>query len=115
MSSRFSFSNLPWVHNIQNAVDSAVHDIARAAGGVAESFRGPGHSPQNQQQQQQQQPPFPFFFPQATTQPPPAAAASTQRTPAASARAIRQLPTILVAPEDLVDENNRECCICMEP
>lgn len=38
----------------------------------------------------------------------------TQRAPPASARAIRQLPTIRVAPEDLIDPNNRECCVCLE-
>lgn len=37
-----------------------------------------------------------------------------QGAPPASARAIRQLPTICVKPEDLVDESNRECCICLE-
>lgn len=36
------------------------------------------------------------------------------RNPPASQRAIRQLPTVVVAPEDLVDPNNRECCICLE-
>jgi len=35
-------------------------------------------------------------------------------TPCASQRAIRQLPIIVVSSEDLVDENNRECCICFE-
>lgn len=34
--------------------------------------------------------------------------------PPASAKAIRQLPTVIVTPQDLVDENNRECCICLE-
>ena len=34
--------------------------------------------------------------------------------PPASRRAIRQLPTVMVTSEDLVDENNRECCICFE-
>jgi len=35
-------------------------------------------------------------------------------TPSASRKAIRQLPTIKVSSEDLVDENNRECCICFD-
>jgi len=35
-------------------------------------------------------------------------------TPSASQKSIRQLPTIVVSSEDLVDENNRECCICFE-
>lgn len=34
--------------------------------------------------------------------------------PPISRKALRQLPTVTVAPEDLVDENNRECCICLE-
>ena len=37
-----------------------------------------------------------------------------QTTPPASQRAIQQLPMVLVAPEDLVEESNRECCICFE-
>lgn len=35
-------------------------------------------------------------------------------TPPASRKSIRHLPTILVHSEDLVDESNRECCICFE-
>lgn len=35
--------------------------------------------------------------------------------PPASGKALRQLPTVTVTAEDLVDENNRECCICLEP
>jgi len=38
-----------------------------------------------------------------------------QPNPPASCKSIRQLPTVIVKPEDLVDENNRECCICFEP
>merc|ERR1712007_165872 len=34
--------------------------------------------------------------------------------PPASRKSIRHLPTILVRSEDLIDENNRECCICFE-
>jgi len=34
--------------------------------------------------------------------------------PPASQKAIRQLPTIQVAAQDLMDESNRECCICFE-
>ena len=50
-------------------------------------------APQHQQQQQEHRP---------------------QTTPPASQRAIQQLPMVLVAPEDLVEESNRECCICFE-
>eukprot|EP00979_Chaetoceros_neogracilis_P001496 scaffold253_cov267-Chaetoceros_neogracile.AAC.29 len=42
------------------------------------------------------------------------AAPPTRAAPPADSRAIRQLPTVSVTPEDLVDENNRECCICFE-
>ena len=35
-------------------------------------------------------------------------------TPPASERAIRQLPTVSVTQEDLIDENNRACCICFD-
>lgn len=31
-----------------------------------------------------------------------------------SKRALRQIPTVMVTAEDLVDENNRECCICLD-
>ena len=34
--------------------------------------------------------------------------------PPASTKAIRQLPLVSVTPSDLVDENNRECCICFD-
>ncbi len=51
---------------------------------------------QQQQQQQQQQ------------------EDENRANPPASVKAIRQLPTVIVKPEDLVDENNRECCICFE-
>ena len=34
--------------------------------------------------------------------------------PPASKRALRQIPTIVVTPDDLIDESNRECCICLE-
>lgn len=34
--------------------------------------------------------------------------------PPASSKALRQLPTVVVSPEDLIDESNRECCICLE-
>mmetsp|Transcript_16433 Transcript_16433/g.24237 ORF Transcript_16433/g.24237 Transcript_16433/m.24237 type:complete len:442 (+) Transcript_16433:72-1397(+) len=40
--------------------------------------------------------------------------AEDQQPPPTSAKALRQLPTISVKPEDLMDENNRECCICLE-
>ena len=38
----------------------------------------------------------------------------SRAAPPADSKAIRQLPVVSVSPEDLVDENNRECCICFE-
>ena len=106
-----------WVNNLQTAVGSVVNDIARAADDVVEGFRNSQHptngGSQEQQQQQQQQQRFPFGF--GTRPPPPHPQhPSNVRTPTASDRAVRQLPEILVKPEDLVDENNRECCICLD-
>ena len=40
---------------------------------------------------------------------------SSTAPPPASTKSIRQLPIVSVTPQDLVDENNRECCICFEP
>ena len=39
---------------------------------------------------------------------------SSNAPPPASTKAIRQLPIVSVTPQDLVDESNRECCICFE-
>ena len=50
-----------------------------------------------------------------TNTPPEPLYVRTHSPPPASKRAIRQLPIVKVTPEDLVDENNRECCICLEP
>mmetsp|Transcript_9685 Transcript_9685/g.13699 ORF Transcript_9685/g.13699 Transcript_9685/m.13699 type:complete len:403 (-) Transcript_9685:72-1280(-) len=90
---------------------------------------------EQQQEQQQQRPqqnsrqtvgsiPIPFFNPSAfsASLDPGLQAAmhrsmqeeSSKAPPPASRRAIRQLPTILVRSEDLVEESNRECCICFE-
>lgn len=51
---------------------------------------------------------------EASPPPAPPPPPSSERAPPASMRAIRNIPTIQVAPEDLVDPNNRECCICLE-
>ena len=44
-------------------------------------------------------------------QPPPE---EHRAAPPAGRQAIKKLPTVVVAPEDLVDPNNRECCVCLE-
>lgn len=36
------------------------------------------------------------------------------QTVGASNKAIRQIPNVALTAEDLTDETNRECCICME-
>jgi hypothetical protein len=103
----FSFGNVPWLNNVRNAVDNAVHEISNAADTFANNLqhgnrqtrrqRGGGNgNPAAHQQTAQEVPP------------------SSRRTPVASQRAIRQIPTIRVAPEDLVEPSNRECCICLE-
>ena len=38
----------------------------------------------------------------------------TRPAPPASQKAIRQIPMIQVTSEDLTDDTNRECCICLE-
>ena len=109
----FSF---PWIHEFQNVVGNTVNEFRRAADDITESLRPPGPEPRPPVPNDPHPPGFPFFFPQPTGPPPGRPfGVNAQRTPPASARAIRQLPTILVTPEDLVDENNRECCICLEP
>lgn len=107
---------MSWMNSVQSAVDSAVNDVSRAADNVAERIMGQSSQQehQHQQQAQHQQPPFPFFFGQRTPAPY-EQQQNANKVPVASARSIRQLPTIRVAPEDLVDESNRECCICLEP
>ena len=106
-----------WVNDIQTAVGSFVNGVALAADDVVEGLRHSQHQNHrgSQGQQQQQQPRFPFRFGTRTAPPPPHPQhPNNARAPPASERAIRQLPEILVKPEDLVDENNRECCICLD-
>ena len=85
--------------NIRNALNDAAEDISqrfdRNRRGRQENHR---FSPwrQTRGNQPQEQPP------------------TTQRAPPASMKAIKHLPTIRVQPEDLVDPNNRECCICLD-
>mmetsp|Transcript_43777 Transcript_43777/g.106169 ORF Transcript_43777/g.106169 Transcript_43777/m.106169 type:complete len:256 (+) Transcript_43777:125-892(+) len=91
-------------------------------------FGGGGGHNQNQQRQRQRgrnstgasggggsggSMPFPFHFGPGTAAGPPPPE-PRQKTPPASTKAIRMLPTIRVAPEDLIDQNNRECCVCLE-
>mmetsp|Transcript_32309 Transcript_32309/g.43073 ORF Transcript_32309/g.43073 Transcript_32309/m.43073 type:complete len:120 (-) Transcript_32309:2014-2373(-) len=82
------------LYTLDHAIEKAIREKSTSPqvwNDILQTF-----SSQQQQQQQQQQTP-------STTKPPPA-----------SKKAIRQLPTVTVTPEDLVDENNRECCICLD-
>ena len=104
------------MNNVRDRFDHVAHDVAQQFGGspsttgnndhntntnnnnnnwASRFFAGFDPSHQQQQHEQQQQ-------------------SNNQRAPPASTRALRQLPTIRVAPEDLIDPANRECCICLE-
>lgn len=91
-----------WLNNAGDSFNTAVQDLLH---GLAHPAGPPGgqqgFNPMHTQQQQ----------PEHNTN---AQNGGTQVTPPASRRAIRQLPTIRVSPEDLVDPSNRECCICLE-
>ena len=77
------------------------HNVGQMAGDIGRDIGGlfGGGSGGAAQQQQQQA----------------AAEDESMKSPPASTRAIRTLPTVTVTPEDLVDPTNRECCICFEP
>jgi hypothetical protein len=110
------FPNL--VNNVRSAIDNAAEGVSqhfeqnrrrsqsRRRNRSQEELPSQPRTPQaSRSVPQEQQPPPPSPPP-----PPP----PSGRAPPASQKAIRKLPTIAVAPEDLVDENNRECCICFE-
>jgi len=86
--------------NIRNAFDNAAEDVSRRFAGRRQRQRGNGSTRRTRTRQHQPQQ-------QAPPEPP-------QKAPPATAKAIKQLPTILVSPEDLIDPNNRECCICLD-
>ena len=77
-----------------NPFDMFAHAV-NATQEAAEQFQQ--YQNHNQRQQQQQD------INEPSRAPPPAAT-----------KAIRQLPLVSVTPPDLVDPNNRECCICFE-
>ena len=79
-----------------NRASEVATEVAQAAAVQLNGLLGTDGLPRqfHPQQQQQQQPPG---------GPPPA-----------SGSALRQLPTISVTAEDLVEPSNRECCICFE-
>ena len=84
-----------------NRASEVATDVAHAAAAQLNEMFGSGgtflpHQQQHHQSQQQQQS-------SGSGGPPPASLAS-----------LRQLPTISVTAEDLVEPSNRECCICFE-
>jgi len=85
--------------NIRNAIDNATEDVSRRFARRRQRQRGNESTRQTRTRQQQPQ--------QAPPGPP-------QQAPPATAKAIKQLPTILVSPEDLIDPANRECCVCLD-
>ena len=90
---------------IRNAFDSIADDVIQRIDGVSERL-----DPTRQQRQQGTQTAGQTRAGPGQ-QPPPQ---QPQKAPPASMKAIKKLPTIRVAPEDLIDPNNRECCICLE-
>lgn len=86
--------------NIRHAFNNATEDVSQRLDQNRWRRRGNQRSASSSTRSRSNQP-----------QEPPA---STQRVPPASVKAIKQLPTIRVAPEDLVDPNNRECCVCLD-
>jgi hypothetical protein len=100
MNGRSSFGNFPWLHNVRNAVDNVIHEFVHAAEDLTVNFEPPAAQAAQ----------YDTTFPSRGGSSPPV----NQRAPPASDRAIRQLPTIRVAPEDLIEPSNRECCICLE-
>jgi hypothetical protein len=106
---------VPW---FQGAVDSVVHAVTDVAENIGRQLHPPGRAAEAgtgtgtaQGQGRRGRGRGPFATATAPQQPPPE---SSRPAPPASARAIRQLPMIRVAPEDLVEPCNRECCICLE-
>eukprot|EP00980_Cylindrotheca_fusiformis_P008770 scaffold1869_cov122-Cylindrotheca_fusiformis.AAC.32 len=102
MSEGFRIRGLPWLNNAGNTINAALNDFVE---GLVNPPGQPGGNrggfPANNQRRPTQQNRGPQHD-------------GVQVTPPASSRAIRQLPTIRVSPEDLVDPSNRECCICLE-
>jgi hypothetical protein len=113
MNENFRFPAMPWLNNAGNTFNTAVQDFVEGLVHPPEEAAGqrgffPMHTQQQRQrhrQQQQQQQQRHNSDPQN---------GGNQGAPPASRRAIRQLPTIRVSPEDLVEPSNRECCICLE-
>ena len=90
------FRNLAGQPAVNRASEVAT-EVAAAAAAQWNDFMENAHQQQRQHQQHHHQ------------QPP-----GNGGPPPASAAALRQLPTISVSAEDLVEPSNRECCICFE-
>ena len=97
---RDNFFRVPWLDNVVDAVVSAAGDIGN---NLNPNQRNRNRQPGGHTNNATTTATFTNNVP-----------SDNQRAPPASARAIRQLATIRVAPEDLVEQCNRECCICLE-
>jgi hypothetical protein len=93
-----------FIYNVREAFDNVAHDVAAQANRFRNNNDGPASVVSAAANA--------FGFDPVVTNPP--SGHNQQRVPPASAKAIRQLPTIRVAPEDLIDPNNRECCVCLD-
>jgi hypothetical protein len=100
MNGRSPFSNFPWLRNVRNSVDNVIHEFSHAAEDLTRNFELTAAQAAR----------YDTTFPSPGGSSPPV----NQRAPPASDRAILQLPTIRVGPEDLIEPSNRECCICLE-
>ena len=56
--------------------------------------------------------PMPFMFPDQETPP---TRQENRGAPPACKRAIDSLPTVVVTADDLLEETNKECLICLDP
>jgi len=110
----------PWYSNLENFLNNHVEDFVEYVRNLPETNSADERSefsssvPPRDQWVRADQVPAGWQRTSPSQGQPTQQGDQTRSTPPASVRAIRQLPNIRVAPEDLVDPNNRECCICLE-
>ena len=96
MGEHFPFPNIPWLNDGVDALGlgDIFQGIFQSNGNWDGPFMPHPHPTQNAANAQNE--------------------GSNRGAPPASSKAIRQLPTIQVTAEDLVEPSNRECCICLD-
>lgn len=102
-----------WFRNVLNGIVHAAEDLSSTFGAEDDVLHGNHGRPTGGGRRRGGGRSYPGQR-RGTPAAAPAPAAQPQRVPPASQKAVRQLPTIKVTPEDLVDPSNRECCICLE-